>query len=221
MRPLTDLSKDRRNELCLGIKMKSNKTDYPGDDGYLDREAELEAAWNATNNPFVVVDIEVTGMHPQTGEVLEFSAVLVAPSGLILSEFSMLVRVTRPIPDRVLELSGITQKEIDRVGRPLAEAMKAFLAFVGSRPLFIHDAPFDYAFLQSAAAHLELPFENEIHDLLEISRSTWSTLNSHSLTALANHLGFTEIRGRCLDDAREALVILLAARDKSRSAILP
>ena len=54
----------------------------------------LDAAWAATRQPFIVADLETTGLNAETDEVLEFAAVQVTPDGGIAGEFSTLVRVS-------------------------------------------------------------------------------------------------------------------------------
>ena len=111
----------------------------------------LDAAWAATRQPFIVADLETTGLSADTDEVIEFAAVQVTPDGGIVGEFSTLVRASRLVPAEITRLTGITQDAIDREGRPPADAMKAFAAFVGTHPVFFHNAPFDQGFIKTAA----------------------------------------------------------------------
>jgi DNA polymerase-3 subunit epsilon len=182
---------------------------------YFDLGAGFKAAWKATTEPFVVVDLETTGLDAEADEILEFSAVLAAPSGVILSEFSALVRVTQPMSDWVQELTGITEAEVEREGRPLAEAMKAFLVFVGSRPIFIHHASFDKAFLVKAAELTRQPFDNVVHDIEDICFYVWPGMRLN-VDNLVKHLGLTKSGERCLDDSKAVLAILLATREEAR-----
>ncbi len=173
----------------------------------------LDAAWAATTQRFVVADLETTGLNAATDEVLEFAASQVDPSGAVTAEFSTLVRVTGPVPDVITKLTGITQADVDREGQPLAEAMRAFLAFVGSCPVFFHNAPFDQGFMKTAGAQARLKFANPVHDTLPLARAAWPSLGTYKLTALAEHIGATAPVHRALEDTRAALAVLLAARD--------
>jgi len=174
----------------------------------------LNAAWAATRQPFVVADLETTGLNVETDEVLEFAAVQVEPDGSVTREFSVLVRVSACVPAEITRLTGITQDAADSEGRPLAEAMKAFAAFVGPRPVFFHNAPFDRGFIKKAGSLAKVKFANPVHDTLPLARRAWPTLRTYKLAALAEHVGAPAPTHRALADANAALAVLLAARKK-------
>jgi DNA polymerase-3 subunit epsilon len=177
----------------------------------------LDAAWAATRQPFIVADLETTGLNAKTDEVLEFAAVRVTPDGGIAGEFSTLVRVSRRVPAEITQLTGITQDAIDRQGRPLADAMKAFAAFVGAHPVFFHNAPFDQGFIKKAASQANVKFVNPVYDTLPLARQAWPSLVTYKLATLAQHVGAPVPRHRALADAKAALAVLLAARQRVTS----
>lgn len=178
------------------------------------RASILETAWAATRHTFVVADLETTGLNSETDEVLEFAALIVAPDGSIIDEFSTLVRVSRQIPREITILTGITQDAINRNGRPPLEALLAFTAFVGAYPIFFHNAPFDQGFLSKTASRADVKFVNPVHDTLTLARQAWPSLSSHKLANLAKYIGAEMPTHRALDDAKAALAVLLAARQK-------
>lgn len=179
--------------------------------------AAVDAAWAATRQPFVVADLETTGLNAETDEVLEFAAVQVESDGGITEELSVLVRVSARVPTEITQLTGITQEDVDHEGRPLSEAMKAFAAFVGTRPVFFHNAPFDLSFIKKASSLAKVKFTNPIHDTLPLSRKTWPSLGTYKLAALAEYVGAPAPTHRALADAKATLIVLLAARNKMES----
>jgi DNA polymerase III alpha subunit (gram-positive type) len=181
----------------------------------VDLWTRFEGAWQAMCDSFVVVDLETTGLHADVDEVLEFAAVLVNPAGEIVSEFNALVRVTNPVPGFLLEETGITKAEIERNGHSLAHAMTAFLDFVGSRPVFIHHAEFDYGFLKAVERNTRLPFNNPVYDTFSIALFTWPDLRTYRAEALASHVGFRCTGERALDAARAISAFLCSARDQA------
>lgn len=176
--------------------------------------AAADAAWAATRQPFVVADLETTGLNVETDEVLEFAAVQVDPDGEITEELSVLVRVSARVPTEITQLTGIKQEDVDREGRPLSEAIKAFATFVGTRPVFFHNAPFDQSFIKKASSLGKVKFSNPVHDTLPLSRKTWPSLGTYKLAALAEHVGAAAPTHRGLADAKATLAVLLAARNK-------
>ena len=94
--------------------------------------------------------------------------------------------------------------------------MDAFLGFVGTRPVFFHNAPFDQGFLREAAAKTKKKFSNPVHDTLPLARKAWPELSSFRLGVLADHIGSAAQTHRALTDARAALAVLLAANTKLR-----
>lgn len=180
----------------------------------------LDAGWAATRAPFVVADLETTGLNIETDEVLEFAAVRVDPSGGVMAEFSSLVRTARPVPSFITKLTGIAQAEIDRDGRSLEDAMNAFADFVGSRPVFFHNALFDKRFVAKAASQVKHKFANPIHDTLPMARQAWPSLGTYKLATLAEHVGAPAPLHRALADAKAALAVLMAARAKVQPAAI-
>jgi DNA polymerase-3 subunit epsilon len=172
----------------------------------------IAAAWAATNQPYAVADLETTGLSAATDEILEFAAILVEPDGAVTAEFSLLVRADRPVPAAITKLTGITQSDIDNTGVPLPIALVQFLAFVGDRPVFFHNASFDAGFLKQAAALTELKFANTVHDTLPMARAAWPTLGSYRLSVLAEHVGAPAPNHRGLADVKATLAVILAAR---------
>jgi DNA polymerase III subunit epsilon len=187
-------------------------------EGHLAKVATvLDVAWAATRHPFIVADIETTGLTCEVDEVLEFAALRVTPEGSISDEFSTLVRVSRPIPAEITRLTGITQDVIDHQSQPLTDAMKAFTAFVGTCPVFFHNAPFDHGFIMKAASLTNVKFVNPVHDTLPLARQAWPSLGTYKLAALAQHVGTAVPTHRALADAKAVLAVLLAARQSVAS----
>lgn len=174
--------------------------------------AGIDAALAATVQPFVVADLETTGLRAEENDILEFAAVQVGADGAVQSEFSVLVNVGRQLPLEIVRLTGITDEDVAREGRPIVEALGAFLAFVGTQPVFFHNAPFDQGFLKRAAAASKKKFSNPVHDTLPLARRAWPELGGYKLDGLAAHVGAPAPTHRALSDTRATLAVLLAAR---------
>ena len=79
---------------------------------------------------FVCVDLETTGLDPKLCEIIEIGAVKVE-NGRITAEFAELVKPSRPIPDFITHLTGITD-EMPAATVPVIKIMVANLPASGS-----------------------------------------------------------------------------------------
>ena len=179
--------------------------------------AGVEAALAATAQSFVVADLETTGLRAEENDILEFAALQVGADGTVLAEFSLMVNIGRPVPPEIVRLTGITDADVAREGRPVGEAMGDFLAFVGTQPVFFHNAPFDQGFLKRTAAATKKKFSNPVHDTLPLARKAWPGLGGYKLGALAAHVGADAPTHRALSDTKATLAVLLAARARFKA----
>lgn len=173
----------------------------------------VEKAIKATQVPFVVADLETTGLNANQHEITEIGAILVDPDGTITSEFSSLIKINNSIPSRITELTGIDDNLVRAEGRNLKEVLEEFLGHTKGRPIFFHYAPFDQSFLNAACEAYGLKLENEIYDTLPIARKAWPSLGQYKLSTLAEFLELDQPNHRALQDARATLSVLLASRD--------
>lgn len=180
--------------------------------------AALASALQALRGPFIVADLETTGLSTATCEILEFAAVRVETCGTLAREYTQVVRTMAPVPPFITRLTGITQAEVDRHGVPVGQAFSSFLEFVEDLPVFFHNASFDRRFLGAAADRLGLPFANATHCTLALARHAWPELPSHKLEILARHVGASNPTHRALADVRTTVAVALAAHSRLAAA---
>jgi DNA polymerase III subunit epsilon len=95
----------------------------------------------------VVVDVETTGLLPETATIIEIGAVRLR-GAQVTGEFFSLVDPATPIPPDITGLTGITDAMVSQApGAPVALA--SFLTFATGCVLVAHNAPFDLGFLTS------------------------------------------------------------------------
>ena len=177
---------------------------------------DLPRAWSATEGIFVVADLETTGLNEENDHILEFGAVRVSPEGRVLSEFSALVNVGFDLPPFITRLTGITDDEVRRNGRPLDEALLSFTKFAQEYPVFFHNSYFDERFLTMAEKRVGRKLEGPVFDTLMLARAAWPDAKSLKLKDLAEMLGAQSPTHRGVPDAKAALAVLLAARAQTR-----
>ncbi len=113
------------------------------------REHEM-SDWLLRDLPMAVIDTETTGFDPGMDELLSIAATIANPDREC-GVFHTFVRLPagRSIPDAVSDLTGITEDDV-REAVPAADALQAFLQFVGDRVLVAHHAGHDVRFLNAA-----------------------------------------------------------------------
>jgi len=96
---------------------------------------------------FVVMDLETTGLDPETDRVVSIGAVRVIEGRVRLGEaFSEMVNPGRDIPAVAVKVHGITPDKIASA-RHGAEVFEDFLGFLGRDILVAHYAKFDLHFI--------------------------------------------------------------------------
>ncbi len=166
-----------------------------------------EKSWVDSNN-FVVIDIETTGLSPESDRITEIGAVRVI-DGCISKEFNSFVNPGIPIPAEITKLTGITD-EMVRNAPDISYVLPELLEFIGSGVIVAHNATFDMSFIKKAARNSNIRIKNQVVDTLQLSRKMLPHLKSHRLEAVAGHLKIDMgDKHRAKDDANTAAQILI------------
>lgn len=163
---------------------------------------------------FVVVDLETTGSRARDS-ITEIGAVRVR-GGNLEDSWSTLVDPGVPVPPEVRRLTGIEDSML--AGQPgIAEALPAFLSFLGDAVLVAHNAPFDLGFLRRARLRLQtLDVPHRTLCTVRMAKAHFPRLRSRNLDALARHLGISVVgRHRALGDALATARILVSLLDRA------
>ena len=163
---------------------------------------------------FIVLDLETTGASPTTGCAITEIGAIAIRGGEILEEFSSFVNPQIPLPEYIVNLTGITDEML--VDAPLiSEVFPDFIDFIDRHEhvhLVAHNAPFDIGFLKAAATQLShnwpkyevidtVKLARRVIDRSEILNYKLGTLSQFFETkALPNH--------RALDDVKTTIEVL-------------
>ena len=133
---------------------------------------------------FVVFDTETTGFNAAgCDQMIEIGAVKIR-DGVIIDRFDELIDPKRHIPDRITELTLITDEMVK--GKDSEEEVtKKFLKWTDNLPMVAHNAKFDISFIEMAMKKYNLgEFQNTVIDTLELSRALDQGFTRHGLSAL-------------------------------------
>ena len=148
----------------------------------------------------VCFDIETTGLDKRRDVITEIGAVVLR-NGEVVEQFSTFADPERPLTREITELTGITD-EMLRGAPSQAEAINAFLDFVGERPLAAHNAEFDMGFIAEGCRRMGSPFDSTSIDTLILAQNLLPELGKHKLDIVAEHLNLPAFNHhRAYDDA--------------------
>jgi DNA polymerase-3 subunit epsilon/ATP-dependent DNA helicase DinG len=146
---------------------------------------------------YVAIDIETTGLDPETDGITELAAVRFN-GARVEKEYSTLVNPGRPIPPAITALTGITN-EMVRQAPPIKAVIHEFADFIGDSAVVGHRVRFDLSFLQR---HGVLRWVDVI-DTYELASLLLPTASRYNLGSLGQILGILIPNShRALDDAR-------------------
>ena len=136
------------------------------------------------HNTYVVFDTETTGFNAGGADLMIVIGAVKIKDGEIIGRFDELIDPKRHIPDKITELTCITDDMV-RGKRSEEEVTKMFLEWTGNLPMVAHNAKFDISFIEMAMRKYNLgEFQNTVIDTLELSRTLDQGFSRHSLSAL-------------------------------------
>ena len=148
---------------------------------------------------YCVLDLETTGLSFRTEKITEVG-IMKVKDGEVIDEFECFVNPEKPIPQKVVEVTNITDDMV-KDAETIDKVMPKILEFVGDSVLVAHNADFDIGFLKYNAKQLGLSLENTYIDTLRLAKSLFPEYKKYKLGMIAENLGITvEVAHRALDD---------------------
>ena len=164
---------------------------------------------------YTVIDLEMTGLSAKNDKIIEIGAARVR-DGEIVDTISTLVNPKQHIPQRVQQLTGITDTDVENAadmdeavdnlqgGMEKEEAMRQFFEFIGEDIIVGQNVIFDYGFLKQWAVNHKHTLSLNAYDTLKIARKCLPAEQSKKLEDLCEYFGVSrENAHRALDDAIE------------------
>ena len=160
------------------------------------------------SDEIVCFDIETTGLNKKYEVIIEIGAV-VLKNGEVTDRFNTFVSPGRILSPEIIHLTGITDEMLE--GAPSQkEALEAFLAFAGDRPLAAHNADFDMGFIAAGCRKYGIPFHNPSVDSLILAQNLLPELGKYKLDIVAEYLHLPAFNHhRASDDAAMVAYMLI------------
>ena len=148
---------------------------------------------------YCVLDLETTGFSFRTEKITEIG-IMKIKNGEVLDEFSCFVNPEKPIPQRVVEVTNITDDMV-KDAETIDKVFPKMLEFIGDSVLVAHNADFDIGFLKYNAKELGYTLENTYLDTLRLAKELFPDYKKYKLGIIAENLGIkVEVAHRALDD---------------------
>jgi DNA polymerase III subunit epsilon len=203
---------------------------FPARPGLSPQQAEQLAAWLALpeierpapfdQTRFVVVDVETTGLNLMTDTLISIGAVAVINGNIALNDsFSVVLQQRETSRKENILIHGISGSA-QREGAPPADALLAFLGYLGKSPLVAFHVAFDETMIKRAVReYLGIPFKRPWLDLAyvlpalnpELARSHRALDDWSECFAIRN-----DDRHNALADALATAQLLLVAIAQAR-----
>ena len=151
------------------------------------------------DDTYCVLDLETTGFSPITEKITEIG-IMKLKDGKVIDEFSCFVNPEKPIPARVIEVTGITDYMVQDA-ETIDKVFPKILEFIKGSVLVAHNADFDIGFLKHNAKVLGYDFDFTYLDTLSLAKDLFPDYKTYKLGRIAKNLGIkVEVAHRALDD---------------------
>ena len=148
---------------------------------------------------YCVLDLETTGFSFRTEKITEIG-IMKIKNGEVLDEFSCFVNPEKPIPQRVVEVTNITDDMV-KGAETIDKIFPKMMEFIGNSILVAHNADFDIGFLKYNAKELGYTLDNTYIDTLRLAKELFPDYKKYKLGIIAENLGIkVEVAHRALDD---------------------
>ena len=206
----------------LGYDNKDIKIIY-GMEAYLapDKNPVVEngKGQNLEDAIFCVFDLETTGFSAVTEKVTEIG-IMKLKNGEVIDEFSCFVNPEKHIPERVTEVTNITD-EMVKDAETIDKVFPKVLEFIKGSILVAHNAGFDTGFFKQISKNLGYVYDYTSIDTLSLAKDLFPDYKKYKLGKIAENLGIkVEVAHRALDDVDTTVKVFKVMLDmlKKRGA---
>lgn len=177
------------------------------------------AKGQSIDTTYCVLDLETTGFSATTEKITEVG-IMKMQNGEVVDSFSCFVNPQKHIPQRVSEVTNITD-EMVADAETIDEVFPKILDFIKDSVIVAHNAGFDVGFLKQTAKNLGYEFDYTYLDTLSLAKDLFPEYKKYKLGKIAENLGIkVEVAHRALDDVDTTVKVFKVMLDmlKERGA---
>ena len=164
---------------------------------------------------YCVLDLETTGFSAKTEKITEIG-IMKVKNGEVIDEFSCFVNPEKHIPQRVSEVTNITDDMV-KDAKTIKDVFPDVLEFLGdpnNTVIVAHNANFDVGFLKQNAINLGYKFDYTYLDTLSLAKDLFPNYKKYKLGKIAENLGIkVEVAHRALDDVDTTVKVFKVMMD--------
>lgn len=186
-------------------------------DKYGQHEKQEKKMAQRPNKTIAVLDVETTGFSPISEEVTEIAVVLLdGLTGEEMGSFDTLIDIEGKIPNKIVELTGITNEMTSKYGMPKDMVATYLQEMLKDTIVVAHNVQFDFQFIKE---HFGI-VPKYYYDTLAISRSLYPSEKTHKLGVICERAGISlEGAHRAVNDTRATAQLLNLQLDKEGVAM--
>ena len=184
-----------------GIKVIYGMEAYYVDDSVTAFNGSSDMPFNGT---FVVFDVETTGLRTGVDRLTEIGAVKYV-DGAERGRFQTFVNPERPIPQKIIELTGIDNRMVANAPKE-EEAIRKFFEFCGEDAVLVaHNATFDTDVMKSSCRRCGIDYNYSHIDTLVMAQCLISDIKNYKLDTISNHFKLPKFDHHRADEDAGAL----------------
>ena len=205
-------------ELLSLTKIRKKKSDQPEIILGILREIEDDAE-RILCKDWVVLDVETTGLSPETDRVIEVAACRY-DQGQLVDSFSSLVNPGKKLPAEITKLTGITNADL-KTAPVFSEIAQKLKDFIGDLPMVAHNARFDAQFVRYECSRAGVPVNIHYIDTQKLAKWCFYGMQDYKLSTLINELGLLDHaqEHRALSDVEATENLYMRCRAKKEKKI--
>ena len=211
--------------LLQKVGMDAIKVIY-GVEGYFCPDKDpcvFDSKGQSIDTEYCVLDLETTGISHITEKITEIGIIKIK-DGKEIGTFETFVNPEKPIPERVQEITHITDEMVKDAPK-IEEVLPKMMEFIGDSVVVTHNTDFDVTWLKYNYEKYGYKWKNTYIDTLRLAKAMYPEFSKYKLGFIADKLGIVvEVAHRALDDVKTLVqvfnkMIESAKEDKNAKVI--